>query len=82
MYWKREMKRKDRINHTGHYALNAADGHDMDVSDPENQEDHFWEINDEFYYLVVEHCKANPDVDVDAHENDGAADSESDNEEL
>ena len=66
-------------NHTGHYVLATDDGCDMDASDPEEQEDscwEFWERNVEFYDLVVAHCKNNPNVDIDVHKKDGAADSE------
>ena len=39
MYCERERKRKDRSNHIGHYVLATSDRHDVDVSDPKEQED-------------------------------------------
>ena len=72
------------MNHMGHYVLATDDGCDMDESDPEEQEDDYWdfsEMNAEFYDLVVSYYKSNPDVDADVHEKDGAADSELDDEE-
>ena len=35
IHWKRERKRKDRINHTGHYTLATNDGNGMVMSVPE-----------------------------------------------
>ena len=40
--WTRERKMKNRSNQTWNYALATTDGHDMDVSDPEEQEDDCW----------------------------------------
>ena len=83
MHLKREGKRKDRNNHTVYYVLNTYAECDIDTSDPEDQEDDcwdFWERNVEFYYLVVAHCKANPDVDIDVYEKDREADNDSDGE--
>ena len=41
----------------------------------------FWERNVKLYALSVAYYKDNADVDMDAHEKDGEADSESDDEE-
>ena len=84
MYCERERKRKDRINHTGHYILVTSDRCDMDASDPKEHEDDCWEFlerNVDLCDFVVEHYKANPDVDIYVHEKVGVADSESDDEE-
>ena len=66
----------------GQCALAAANGHDVNVVANEQENDcwDFWERNVEFYDLIVVHCKTNPDVDVDAHDKDRAAERESDDE--
>ena len=79
IHWKRERKRRDNTNHTGCCVLATSSGNDADESDPEEQEDDCWyflERNVEFYTLVVACYKANPDVNIDVHQKDGASDSE------
>lgn len=56
----------------------------MDVAADQQDDDlwEFWERNEEFYDCVVAYYKAHPDVDIDVHEKEGAADSESEEDEA
>ena len=68
----------------GYYVIGAKDGYDMNKDVDEQDEDlwDYWETNEEFYGQVVEYyTKQNPDPSIDVHEKDGAADSESEEDE-
>ena len=80
--WKRERKRKEGRNHTRFYVLATADGNGVDVAADEQEDDcwEFWQMNVEFYDLVLVSCKSNPDVDDRVHEKDRTTDSESEDE--